>query len=108
LVAVLDKEVIGRISIRHCLNDYLLNFGGHIGFGIIASKRNMGYGSEILKKSIPFALEVGVNEILITCDYDNFASQRVIQKSGGVFEDTRLDPVMNIKKMRCWTHCTNK
>ena len=33
LVAV-DGEIIGRVSIGHKLNEYLLNFDGHIGYAI--------------------------------------------------------------------------
>lgn len=32
-------KIIGAINIRHCLNDYLFNYGGHIGYGIRPSER---------------------------------------------------------------------
>ena len=31
LLAEVDGEIVGRVSIRHELNDYLERFGGHIG-----------------------------------------------------------------------------
>jgi len=34
LVAGEDTRILGAINIRYVLNDYLLNYGGHIGYGI--------------------------------------------------------------------------
>lgn len=31
LVAAVDGTLVGRVSIRHELDDFLANFGGHIG-----------------------------------------------------------------------------
>lgn len=31
--------MVGAINIRHKLNDYLLNYGGHIGDGVRPSER---------------------------------------------------------------------
>lgn len=40
----MDKgRIIGMIDIRHRLNDYLLNFGGHIGYSVRKSERRKGY-----------------------------------------------------------------
>jgi predicted acetyltransferase len=44
-----QKEVIGRLQIRHELNDYLFKYGGHIGFYVRPSKRGMGYGTKMLE-----------------------------------------------------------
>src|SRR6266849_574218 len=38
-----DNEFIGRLSIRHELNEFLLKMGGHIGYEIRLSKRKRGY-----------------------------------------------------------------
>ena len=37
-----DNEFIGRLSLRHELNEYLLKIGGHIGYEIRPSKRRRG------------------------------------------------------------------
>lgn len=37
-----SDEFIGRVQIRHKLNEYLLNQGGHIGYYIRPSKRRIG------------------------------------------------------------------
>ena len=37
-------RILGAIDIRHQLNDYLLSYGGHIGYGIRPSFRGRGLG----------------------------------------------------------------
>ena len=44
-VSTNDGRLIGMIDIRHRLNDYLLNFGGHIGYSIRKSERMQGYAT---------------------------------------------------------------
>ena len=34
-----DNKIIGMINIRHKLNDYLLERGGHIGYGVRPTER---------------------------------------------------------------------
>ncbi len=34
LVAVVDGKIVGRVSIRHQLNDFLRAYGGHVGYGV--------------------------------------------------------------------------
>ena len=34
LVAEVNGMLVGRVSIRHELNDFLADFGGHIGYGV--------------------------------------------------------------------------
>ena len=41
-------EFIGEVSIRHELNRYLREEGGHIGYGIRPSRQRQGYGRLIL------------------------------------------------------------
>lgn len=77
-------EYIGRVDIRHQLNDTSRKQGGHIGYDIQPSKRNKGYGKVLLQLAIEKAHELGIKDILMTCDADNLASSKVIQANGGV------------------------
>ncbi|SHH89369.1 GNAT family N-acetyltransferase [Clostridium grantii] len=89
---VLDnKKIIGAVNIRHSLNDYLFNFGGHIGYGICPSERKKGYASKMLAMSLPIAKELGIDKVLIVCDKDNLASAKTIIKNGGVLENEVLE-----------------
>jgi predicted acetyltransferase len=85
-VAVVDGKIIGRVSIRHTLNDFLMKVGGHIGYGVIPSCRRKGYATEILRQSLPIAKSLGINRLLLTCDEGNVGSYRTIEKNGGVLE----------------------
>src|SRR3989338_7171193 len=82
-----NDEVIGRVQIRHVLNDYLLNYGGHIGYYIKPSKRRMGYGRKILKLSLIEAKKIGLKKVLLTCDEGNIGSQKIIESYGGVLKN---------------------
>jgi predicted acetyltransferase len=55
LVADVDGAIVGRVSIRHELNDHLTHFGGHIGYGVRPAHRRRGYATEILRQSLVIA-----------------------------------------------------
>lgn len=82
-----NKRVLGAINIRHYLNDYLFNVGGHIGYGIRPSERKRGYASLMLSMALPIAKELGINKILITCDKSNLGSAKTIISNGGILEN---------------------
>jgi predicted acetyltransferase len=82
-------EVLGAIALRHWLNDVLLEFGGHIGYGIRPSARRRGLATWAVSQVLPHGRALGLDRVLITCREDNVASARVIERSGGVLEDVR-------------------
>jgi len=94
-------EIIGAINIRHTLNEYLLKFGGHIGYGIRPSKRGHGYAKAMLQMTYPFLHELGLDRVLITCTSDNIASAKTIEGCGGEFENELIDE-NNIVFRRYW------
>jgi len=82
-------RVIGFMSFRHELNDFLLEQGGHIGYSIRPSRRREGHASRALALALDRAAELGIDRALVTCDEDNEPSRRTIERNGGVYEDTR-------------------
>ena len=78
-----NNRIVGRSSLRHRLTAELANEGGHIGYDIRPSERMKGYGNLILKLMLNKARSIGLNRVLVTCDVDNVASARIIQKNGG-------------------------
>lgn len=87
-VGVVNDNIVGRLSLRHKLNDFLREVGGHIGYGVITSERNKGYASEMLRQGIAIAKGMGINEVLITCDVDNIGSRKVIENNFGKYHST--------------------
>ena len=80
-------KFIGIIYIRIRLTSLLLNFGGHIGYGINPKYWKKGYGTETLRLGLEKAKELGIKEVLITCDDDNIGSYKIIEKNGGKLEN---------------------
>jgi predicted acetyltransferase len=89
LVGVAGGEILGRVSLRHELNDFLRDYGGHVGFGVVPRFRRRGYGTELLRRSLPLARGVGIERLLVTCADDNLGSIKIIESCGGVLEDKR-------------------
>ncbi len=83
------EDYLGRLAIRHVLNDFLLDVGGHIGYDVRPSRRREGHATAMLQQSLPWARELGIESALVTCDLDNVGSIRVIEAAGGVLEDVR-------------------
>jgi predicted acetyltransferase len=50
--AIKDNIFVGRISIRHELNENLRKLGGHIGYEVRPSYRKQGIASEMLKSAL--------------------------------------------------------
>ena len=87
---------LGRIAIRHRLNDVLLTVGGNIGYDVRPSARRRGHATAMLRAALPEAAALGISPVLVTCDVGNVASRRVIEACGGVLEDQRGS------KLRFW------
>lgn len=104
-VRVADRRVVGMIDIRHTLNDYLLRFGGHIGYSIRPSERGKGYAKEQLRLALALCASLGLRRVLITCDAANEASRRTILSAGGKLENEVLEPSARAIVQRYWVDC---
>ncbi len=82
-----SKYLIGAIDIRHYLNEYLLKYGGNIGYGIRPSERKKGYATEMLYLALEECKTKGLSKVLITCFKSNVASANTIIKNGGILEN---------------------
>ena len=80
--------LLGRIALRHFLNDNLKEFGGNIGYEVRPSARRKGIATEMLRLLLltPKAKEIG--RVLLTCAPDNIGSNRTIVSNGGILEKT--------------------
>ena len=78
--------MVGIINLRHELNDFLRDYGGHIGYSVHPAYWNGGYATQMLALALRESDALGLRELLLTCSPDNLASRRVIEKNGGVLE----------------------
>lgn len=86
-----NKEVVGVVRIRHQEVDY----AGHIGYDISPDYRNRGYGLQILKLALKKAIKIGIEEVILTCNIDNKASKKIIEKNNGKLLGTVFDEEEN-------------
>ena len=82
-----DGEFCGQIGFRwqpgtSALPPYCL---GHIGYGVVAWKRRLGYATRALGLMLGEARREGLAYVELTTDPDNEPSQKVILANGGAF-----------------------
>lgn len=95
-----DNYIVGMIDIRHYLNEYLTQVGGNIGYGVRKTERNKGYAKQMLKLALEKCKELKIKKVLIICDEDNIASEKVILSANAKLEDIRN--VNGENKKRFW------
>ncbi len=81
-----DGRIVGMIDVRHRLNGFLRNYGGHIGYGVRPSERRRGYAAEMLRLALSYCSSLGLDRVMISCNADNEGSRRTILRRGGVLE----------------------
>lgn len=87
-----DGNLVGTINVRWDLNEAMLRFGGHIGYGIRPSERGKGYSKINLYMGLKEALRLGLSRVMIGCSTSNIPSDRTIRALGGVLERRGTDP----------------
>jgi len=86
-----NDEVVGVVRVRH----QNVSTAGHIGYDISPCYRNKGYGTEILKLALIEAEKIGIKEVIVTCNIDNIASKKIIEKNNGKLLGTIFDDEEN-------------
>ncbi|AUF83250.1 GNAT family N-acetyltransferase [Mesoplasma syrphidae] len=102
VVDIESTELVGLVNIRLSLTEYLLNYGGHIGYSVSPKHRRKGYGTEILKLALQEATKHGIKQVLVTCKADNIGSMKVILNNKGILEDQRYEPEQKLVFNRYW------
>ena len=97
-----NEHLVGMVNLRHCLNDYLLEFGGHIGYSVRPADRKNGYAIQMLRLALDEAKALGLDRVRIACDRYNIASAKTIQANGGVLDGERYDPQDGTLTQRYW------
>ena len=99
-----DDKVVGMLQIRHCFNEYLEKYAGHIGYSVRPDERCKGYAAAMLRDALPHCRKLGIRDVLITCNADNEGSRRTILRNGGVYESTVHEPEEDMDLERYWIH----
>lgn len=102
LICKSNNRLLGMLQVRHCFNEYLEKFGGHIGYSVRPGERRKGYAKRMLQMALPFCKELGLDKVLITCISGNEGSERTILANGGVYESTVYEPDYNADLKRFW------
>lgn len=105
LYAFVDKVIVGRAHLRHRLNDYLRSFGGHYGCSVAQKFRRKGYAAEMFSQSMQVFRQLGIFDILITCEDCNEPSWRLAELKGAVLENKLRAPDGKVFK-RYWLKLT--
>ena len=79
-----EGRILGEVYIRHRLSPRLEQIGGHIGYRVRPSCRHRGVATAALRLALQHLHAMGVEKALVTCNANNNASARVIEKCGGV------------------------
>lgn len=90
-VAEVEGQLLGRVSVRLVLNDWLAKYGGHVGYGVLPHHRRKGVATALLGEALSILHAHDVEQALIVCDDDNEASARVAQAFGGVLAERAVD-----------------
>lgn len=91
-----DNRIIGMINIRYNLNETMLKFGGHIGYGIRPTERRNGYNKINLYLGLIKAKEdFKLDKVMLDCSIDNLGSDNTIKALGGILERSEIDPSDN-------------
>lgn len=85
-----ENYMVGIVNIRYELTEFLLQVGGHIGYSTHPDFQGQGIASAALAYGVQALAAKGIYKVLVTCHRDNVGSARVIEKNGGVLENTLM------------------
>jgi predicted acetyltransferase len=86
-------EIVACIRLRSYLTAALALEGGHIGYDVRPHARGRGFASVALQQLLPLARRLGLERVLLTIDADNMASQKVVERNGGVYSGEVLTAI---------------
>ena len=97
-----DSKIVGVIQIRHCFNEFLEKYAGHIGYSVCPSERRKGYATQMLRLVLPECRRLGINRVLICCVRGNEGSRKTILNNGGKYESTVYLEERDVYLERYW------
>jgi predicted acetyltransferase len=92
LIHTRDGEVMGHISLRVSNNNDIVQYAGHVGYGVLPQFRGHRYAARACRLLLPLAKSVGLNPLWITCNPENRASRRTCELVGAELVDIVTAP----------------
>lgn len=97
-----NERIIGFCNFRHYLTSFLKIEGGHIGYSIRPSERKKGYGKSQLALMLEECRWMSYSRVMITCDFDNVGSYKIIEANGGKLTGNAISPRSQKKVLQFW------
>jgi predicted acetyltransferase len=91
-IVIASGRDVGHINFRVGDTEHVRVTAGHIGFVILEPFRGRGYALQACRAIAPFVRSF-YDVVTITCDPDNHASRRTMEKLGASFVDEVAVPV---------------
>lgn len=87
-----QNTYIGHIQLNNGRTDEEVLYWGNVGYSVDQKYRGHRYAYRAFKLILPIARYMGMKEIWLTINPDNFASQKTALLAGAKFVDTLLIP----------------
>lgn len=109
-IMVANEVDAGHINFRVGDTEHVRMYAGHIGFGIDAEYRGHGYAGQACLAIVPLVTQ-HYRTVIMTCNPDNAASRRTIERLGAEFvEEVDVPPSepmyengARVKRRYLWT-----
>jgi tagatose 1,6-diphosphate aldolase len=85
MVHIETREELGSIRLRVGSTPHVELYAGHVGYSVHPSHRGHRYAARALRLLLPLARELNLDPLWITCDPDNLASRRTLERAGAEF-----------------------
>ncbi|HEY2039137.1 MAG TPA: GNAT family N-acetyltransferase [Edaphobacter sp.] len=79
------RAIVGNIRLSLGSTTHLVQYAGHIGYGVLPEQRGHRYAARAVRLLLPLACKVGLDPLWITCDPENLASRRTLELAGAEF-----------------------
>ena len=90
-----NNELVGLGCIRNNLTEKSYNIWGHIACGIRPSKRNKGYGTEVVRLLVEQAKKMKIEEVILCHYIENKISPKILKKIGATLTNKLVSPETN-------------
>jgi predicted acetyltransferase len=92
MVNSLSGAEMGGITLREGYTDNVILYRGNIGFTVNENFRGNHYAARSCILLLPLIRMIGLNPVWLTCNVDNIASKKSIERIGATYVDTVTIP----------------